>query len=61
MRAVVCCAVLAALLAGSLFAVARAVPAAAFTAYSDELAASPQNCLGCGCPACPSCNCISCG
>jgi|APHig6443717497_1056834.scaffolds.fasta_scaffold502130_1 ABC-type phosphate transport system permease subunit len=58
MRAVVCCAALAVILTGSLFAVARAVPAAAFTAYSDELATSPQNCLGCGCP---GCNCISCG
>lgn len=61
MRAVVCCAVLAVMLTCSLFAVARAMPAEALAAYRDELATSPQSCLGCGCPACPSCNCISCG
>jgi len=60
MRAVVCCAILALILTGSLFAVAQAMPADAFSAYQDELRVSPQSCLGCGCPACPSCNCVSC-
>jgi len=61
MRAAVCCVVLAVVLAGSLFAVARAMPAEAFSAYRDELNVSPQSCIGCGCPACPSCSCIRCG
>ena len=61
MRAVVCCAVLAVVLTGSLFAVARATPAEALAAFRDERIAAPQSCLGCSCPAFPSCNCFSCG
>lgn len=61
MRTVVCCAVLAVVLTGSLFAAARAMPAEALAAYRDEGLVSPQGCLGCSCPACPSCNCLSCG
>ncbi|MHC1788241.1 hypothetical protein [Solidesulfovibrio sp.] len=61
MRVIVCCAVLAVVLTGALFAVARAMPAEAFAAYRDELSVSPQSCIGCGCPACPSCNCVRCG
>ena len=61
MRLVVCCAALALALTASLFALARAMPAEAFTAYSRELSAHPQSCLGCGCPACPNCSCVRCG
>ena len=61
MRAVVLSAILAVGLTGSLFAVARAMPAEALSAYRDTLDASPQSCLGCSCPACPSCSCVSCG
>jgi hypothetical protein len=61
MRIVVCCAVLAFGLTAALFALARAMPAEAYAAYSHELSVNPQSCLGCSCPACPSCSCVSCG
>ncbi|EKO37324.1 MAG: hypothetical protein B193_4005 [Solidesulfovibrio magneticus str. Maddingley MBC34] len=61
MRLAACCAALALMLTASLFVLSRAMPAEAFTAYSQELAVNPQSCLGCGCPACPSCSCVRCG
>ena len=41
--------------------VPETMPAEAFTAYSQELSVNPQSCIGCGCPACPSCSCVRCG
>ncbi|MEA4858050.1 MAG: hypothetical protein AAGU21_11340 [Solidesulfovibrio sp.] len=47
---------LALALAAGLFALGRAAPAEALSAYRDAVQAAPQSCLGCG-----GCNCLSCG